>query len=278
MKNSYIAFLLFTSLISFSQVKFESSLSEAFKKAKQQNKPVFVEYYNSDCTVCKRLGELLRTDSEVISYYNSNFINYAMNSFDELSDADNALLTNANLHFNSVPVLLYFDKDKNFLHYSSGDISSQSVISEGKRATNPELNTVGLKVKYDAGDRTVRTLYAYCNLLIINKDEQKLNKVSQELFESFPKAELPTKKSYLILKRVVKTTDNGFFQYWINNLDNLKGFETSIHKDTEKSHLKTIVLTELSSPDVKKWSEAKKAKFRDYITKLNIVDDPTVFF
>ncbi|MFB9055622.1 thioredoxin family protein [Mariniflexile ostreae] len=278
MKYIYLAFLMLTSILSFSQVQFEPSLTEAFKKAKQQNKPVFIKYYNSDCSVCNRLGDLLNQDAEISAYYNSNFINYAMNAFNELSDADHALLIHANLHFNSVPVLLYFDKDKNFLHHSSGDISSEAIMNEAKKSTHSRFNTSGLKSKFDAGDRTVRTLYAYCQMLIINKDEQKLKKVSQDLFESFNTSELPTKKSYLVLKRVVKTTDNGFFQYWINNLDKLKGFENSINKDTEISQLKSIVLTELSRPDVKEWSAAKKNEFKGYITKLKISDDPNIFF
>ncbi len=270
--------MLFANFFTYSQVAFESSLSEAFKKAKQQNKPVFVEYYNSDCSVCKRLGRLLREDPEIISYYNTNFINYAMNTYDELSDADITLLTNSNLHFQNVPVLLYFDKNKNFLHHSSGEINAQTVLSEAKKAVLPEYNTSSLKAKYDAGDRSVRTLYAYSNMLIVNKNDQKLNAVTQDLFESFNKSELATKKSYLILKRVVKSSDNGFFKYWLNNLDKLKDFESGDNVNTEKSYLTRIVLIELTDPNIKKWSEAKKNKYKGYITKLKIVDDPSVFF
>lgn len=278
LKNIYLSILLLLSAANYAQVVFETSLSEAFKKAKDQNKPVFIEYYNSDCSVCKRLGGLLREDATISAYYNAHFINYAMNTYDVLPKEDDALLKNANLHFESVPVLLFFDKDKKFLHYSSGDINSQSVMNEAKKAVFPEYNSAGLKAKYQAGDRSVRTLYAYCNLLVITKDDEKLKKVAQDLFESFDKSDLPTKKSYLILKRVVKTSDNGFFQYWINNLDKLKGFEPVANEGTEKSYLTKIVLTELSSPDVKKWDVAKKNRYKEYITKLQITDEPNEFF
>lgn len=278
MKNTYIITLLLATVFSYSQVNFETSLSEAFSKAKQQNKPVFIEYYNSDCSVCKRLAKLLKEDAEIIAYYNSNFISYAMNTYDEVSQADGEFLKAANLHFDSVPVLLYFDKNQNFLHYSSGDISSESVVSEAKKAVLSDYNAAGLVAKYNSGDRSVRTLYAYSNLLIVNKDEAKLKKVSQDLFKSFNTAELPTKKSYLILKRVVKSTENGFFQFWINNLDKLNGFETDPNQEVELSHLKRIVLTELGSPDVKKWDSKKKDTYKNYILKLKIVEDPQVFF
>lgn len=278
MKNIYLAVLLFASQITSAQVVFERSLSDAFKKAKAQNKNVFIEYYNSDCSVCKRLGTLLKEDAEIISYYNSNFINYAINTYDEVSDDEKAFLETANLHFDSVPVLLYFDKDKNFLHYSSGDINAEAVLNEAKKAAFPQFNSSGLRAKYEAGDRSIRTLYAYSNLLIVNREDQKLKKVTQDLFESFDKSELSTKKSYLILKRIVKDSDNGFFKFWLDNLEQLNGFESGENAGTEKSYLSRIVLIELTDPNIRNWRQAKKEKYKNYILKLKIVDDPNVFF
>lgn len=278
MKKVYFSFLVLMSVMLNAQVVFESSLSEAFKKAKEQNKPVFIEYYNSDCPVCKRLGDLLRTDQEVSTFYNKRFISYAMNSNESLSEEDNNFITKANLHFESVPVLLYFDKNQNFLHHSGVTVTSEHVINEAKKAVLPDYNTSGLKVKYDAGDRSVRTLYAYCDMLMVHKNEAMLTKVSQELFESFKKEELPTNKSYIILKQVVNSSENGFFQYWINNLDKLKDFETGHKAGTEIFSLEKIVLKELSDPNVKKWDISKKNKFKQYILKLKITDNPDVFF
>ena len=85
-------------------------------------------------------------------------------------------------------------------------------------------------------------------------------------------------KSYIILKQVVNSTENGFFQYWINNLDKLKDFETGSKAGTEISHLETIVLKQLSDPNIKNWEVSKKNKFKDYILKLKITDNPEVFF
>ena len=278
MKKIYFSFLVLTSVLLNAQVVFESSLSEAFKKAKEQNKPVFIEYYNSDCSVCKRLGDLLQSDQEVSTFYNKRFISYAMNSNESLSEEDNNFITKANLHFESVPVLLYFDKNQNFLHHSGVTVTSEHVINEAKKSVLPDYNTSGLKAKYEAGDRSVRTLYAYCDMLKVNQNETMLTKVTQQLFESFKKEELPTNKSYIILKQVVNSSENGFFQYWINNLDKLKDFETGHKAGTEIASLEKIVLKELSNPNVKKWDTSKKNKFKEYILKLKITDNPESFF
>ena len=278
MKKFYLIIFLFLSAFGYAQVVFEKSLSEAFKKAKEQNKPVFIEYFNSDCSVCKRLATLFREDAQIISHFNSKFINYAMNTYDDLPAEDAALLQKAKLHFESVPVLLFFDQNKNFLHYSSGDITVKSIMNEAKKSVFPEYNSAGLKSKYEAGDRSVRTLYAYANLLVLNKNDEKLKQVTQDLFLNFNQSELARKKSYLILKRVVIDSENGFFKFWMDNLDLLKDFEIGDSKGTEKSYLTKIVLKELSDPNIKKWDEAKKNKYKEYIIKLNLVEDPNVFF
>ena len=273
----FLLFLLFTT-ISNAQVVFEPSLSEAFKKAKEQNKPVFIEYYNSECSVCKRLGDLLKNDSDVYEYYNKKFINYAMNTNDSVLVENKIFIANANLHFESVPLLLFFDKNKNFLHHTGVNTDAASIVNEGKKATLSDYNSSGLKAKYDAGDRSVRTLYAYADFLIVTKNEKSLNKVTQELFESFKKEELPTKKSYIVLKQVVQTTENGFFQFWMKHLDDLKGFESGYKEGTEKEVLTQIVLKELSDPLIKKWDDKKKEIFKKYILDLKITDNPNVYF
>lgn len=279
MKKSLQFFvLIILSIQTHAQVNFETSLTEAFKKAKEQNKPVFIEYYNSDCSVCMRLGDLLQADEDVASYYNAKFINYAMNSKESLSEEDNSFISKANLHFESVPVLLYFDNNKNFLHHSGVTVKSEFVINEAKKAVLPEYNSSGLKAKYDKGDRSVRTLYAYCDMLLVQKNEVMLKKVGQELFESFNKEELPTYKSYIVLKQVVNSTENGFFQYWINNLENLKDFEKDYKSGTEPIALEKILLKELSNPDRINWSEEKKNVFKDYVLKLKITDNPDSYF
>lgn len=278
-KSIQFIILVLLSLQTQAQVRFETSLSEVFEKAQKEKKLVFIEYYNSDCSVCKSLGELLKNDTLVEKFYNKNFINYALNTKEGFtSKEDQELLDNANLHFEYVPALLYFDRNKNFIHHSGVYVTAEHVINEGKKAYHADYRTSGLKSKYDNGDKTVRTLYAYASLLKIQKNDSLLKTVNGDLFEAFPKEELSSKSSYIILKEVINSTENGFFQYWMNNLDKLKGFETATKEGTEKLALEKIVLKELQHPDVKKWPNEKKETFMGYIKLLNITDNPTVYF
>ncbi len=261
------------------QVTFETSLETAFEKAKTQNKLVFVEYYNSDCSVCKKLGDLLKKDTLVRNFYNKYFINYALDTKnDSLSTDERNLMEQANLHFEHVPVLLFFDKNKKFIHHSGVLVTSDHVVNEGKKAYHKDYRTSGLHEKYEKGDKTVRTLYAYSDLLHIQKKDSLLKVVNNELFQAFPKEELPTLKSYTILKQVINSAENGFFEYWITHLDQLKGFEKGTKAGTEKTALEKIILKEITHPGVKNWETEKKEKYKKYIKLLKITDKPEVYF
>jgi thioredoxin-related protein len=279
-----ITVLFFTTYNFVAQVKFESSLTEAFKLAKEQNKIVFVDYYNSECSVCKHLSELLQTDTIVANYYNKYFINYKLDtkgSVDgKLREDEKNLLEKSKLTFDHVPILLFFDSKENFLHHSGAKIDSDVVLNIGKSARHPDYRSSSNSKKYNEGDRSIKTLYAYSVYLVATSNDSLLKIVTKDLYDVYSKdsVKMSSISSYTILKNVINTTENGFFTYWMTNLDKLKDFEQGYKKGQEKEALEKILLKELSNPDRINWSEAKKNIFKDYVFKLKITDNPDTYF
>lgn len=279
-----ITVLFFTTYNFVAQVKFESSLTEAFKLAKEQNKIVFVDYYNSECSVCKQLSELLESDTIVANYYNKYFINYKLDtkgdSDGKLKAAEKNLIDKSKLTFNHVPILLFFDASGNFLHHSGVKVESDVVLNIGKSARHPDYRSTSNSKKYNEGDRSIRTLYAYSDYLVATSNDSLLKVVTEDLYNVYSKdsEKMSSNSSYIILKNVINSTENGFFIYWMNNLDKLKDFEQGYKKGQEKEALEKILLKELSNPDRKNWSEAKKNLFKDYVLKLKITDNPDTYF
>ena len=58
---------------------FQGSWEEASLLAIKLNKPLFVEAYNEDCHLCKRIEQHTFSQEEVGSFYNNNFINLKIN-------------------------------------------------------------------------------------------------------------------------------------------------------------------------------------------------------
>lgn len=276
--------LLLISIQAQAQVNFETSLTKAFEKAKLEKKIVFIDYYNSECTVCKELSKLLATDTIVSNYYNTNFINYKLDTKGDLEgnlkEDEKKLMDKSGLTFDHVPVLLFFDFDGNFLHHSDVKVEPTVVLNIGISAQNPNYRSTSNIKKYNEGDRSIRTLYAYSNYLVATSNDSLLKKVTKDLYDVYSKdtSKMTSNSSYVILKNVINSSENGFFIYWINNLYSITNFDEGYEKDQVQSILKDILLKELINPDRITWSNKKKDLFKEYIIKLKMTDNPDAFF
>lgn len=269
-------FLFAFQFVSCQNVEFEETLQTAFEKAKKENKLVFIEYYNSDCTICKSI-EPLFSNSELAKFYNSNFINYKLNTNGGLQGADLDFMTETGLKFQGVPFFLFFDANKKFVHYSGAKADVDYLLGIGKTALNPTARTGSLQEKYESGDRTIRTLYAYADLVQLYQNDKLQNEISTALYAVYPKENLGTHQSYLILKNAVFSITNGFYVYWYENRAKLKGFEKGAKAGTESEQLERILLHSLRGDEKKTWSLEQISKAKEMILTSGLSNNPNDF-
>lgn len=278
MKNLFFVLFFTINLLSFGQeIQFEKTLKQAFIKAIQENKSVFIEYYSSSCPICKKVAMTLK-NPKVVVYYNKKFVSYALNIDNGMTTEEENFMNASGLHFDGVPVFIFFDANSNYLHHSSVKADANTIMEIGRVSLQPNLRNAALAEKYQKGDRSIKTLYAYADLLRTYQDFEKQNEVADALYEVFPKSDLSTQKSYIVLKNVVNSIENGFFLHWIRNLNDLKGFETGAKAGTETTVLERILLKELSKPERKSWPKQKKDAVKKMIVDLGLTNNPEVYF
>lgn len=274
--TSAILFLCTLLTASAQGISFEPDLNGALSKARKENKLLFIEYYNSNCTVCKTLDPVFK-EAAMGDFYNSNFVSYRMNT-ENMKKEDSLYIAKSKLQLESVPYFLFFDTEDNLVHCSGAKPDTDYLINGvGKIALNPEERTGSLAKKYNSGDKSVRTLYAYSNLAQLYKDERLTKRLAENLYDAFPKDQLATQKSYTIMKNCVTSIDNGFFTYWANNTDKLKGFEKGAKEGTEIKVLQDILLKTINSDDKKNWNLAKIKSAKELILKTGLSTNPDAF-
>ena len=228
------------------QLPYEATLKEAFAKAQQTQKMVFVKYYNRECSVCKTIQDLL--DQPMISQaYQEKFVCYAIDTFDELSPDEAKLLDQYHLHFSSVPMFVFFDQNQQFIHYSGVKTTPDFLLNMLKEVDNPYTIKANLAQLYQAGDRRISTLFYYAEYLGMQKNYSLQKEVTQTLFLQFKGEKLSTYQSYYTLKKLVIDSENGFFRHWLQHLHLLTGFEEGVHQGTEKQVLERILINEIIS-------------------------------
>jgi thiol:disulfide interchange protein len=107
---------------------FEGTWSEAVKKSKEENKPIFLDVYATWCGPCKMLKRNTFSDKGVGEYFNTHFINV---SIDGEEEEGRKLMEKFNLR--AYPSLLVIDQHETAQVVEAGYKSPNKLIDFGKK-------------------------------------------------------------------------------------------------------------------------------------------------
>ncbi|MGB4204989.1 MAG: thioredoxin family protein [Bacteroidales bacterium] len=110
---------------------FKGTWDEALKKAKKENKLIFLDVFAAWCGPCKRLDALTFSDQEVGKYYNKHFINFKANG-----EKDEGLLLRQRYSVRAYPTLLFIDHTGAVVKAASGFRPPENFIELGKSVAN----------------------------------------------------------------------------------------------------------------------------------------------
>ena len=108
---------------------FEGSWADALKKSEAEHKPIFVDVSTSWCGWCKKLKRNAFSDKEIGTFFNSNFINVAIDA----EKGEGPRLAQK-YGVNGFPTLLVVDKNEEVIIYSSSYMESDALMQLGKKA------------------------------------------------------------------------------------------------------------------------------------------------
>lgn len=109
----------------------ENSWSEALKQAAAKNKYIFVDAYASWCGPCKLLKATTFKNNKVAEFYNSNFINVAM----DMEKGDGPKLA-AQWGLQAYPTLIIFNSKGQAVYGTVGFIKPNDLIKFGVQGLN----------------------------------------------------------------------------------------------------------------------------------------------
>jgi thioredoxin-related protein len=137
--------------------------TELLKKAKSENKLVFVDCYTTWCGPCKRMDREVFITREVGDYFNKNFI-CAKLQMDQTTKDDEATKRNYDLvekvakkyKVNSYPSFLFISPDGRLVHRASGYTSGKQFIEMAVMINKPGYTYMDPYQKYDSLIRLYR--------------------------------------------------------------------------------------------------------------------------
>jgi thiol-disulfide isomerase/thioredoxin len=129
-KSLIIAFL-FLSVLGFSQgIEFEhGTWKDVLEKAKQTNKPIFVDVFTSWCGPCKKMSKDIFPLSEVGKEYNANFVCFQIDA-----EKGDGIEIAKKYEVTSYPTYLFIKADGTIFSRAMGSMSAEKFIEVSKTA------------------------------------------------------------------------------------------------------------------------------------------------
>jgi len=126
-----IIFGLFFSVSGFSQgIAFEQGTwKEVIEKAKQTNKPIFIDVFTSWCGPCKQMSKNIFPLAEVGKVYNENFVCYQIDA-----EKGDGIQIAKKYEVTSYPTYLFIKSDGTLFSRSVGSMDAENFIAVSKTA------------------------------------------------------------------------------------------------------------------------------------------------
>ena len=139
--------------IKFTNISWEKTL----KKAKQENKLIFIDAYADWCGPCKWMAANAFQDEEVAKFMNKTFICKQIDMESEFGKEFDEVY-----EITAYPTLLFLDSKGNIVKKSVGALTADQLLNLARRVNDPSLSkTYKLKSKFDKGDHSQELMEEY---------------------------------------------------------------------------------------------------------------------
>ncbi len=137
-----------------------SSFKDAIKRAKAENKLIFVDAYTTWCGPCKFMAKNIFTDKNVGDYYNEAFVNVKI----DMEKGEGPQLAKA-WKITGYPTLIFIDKKGEVIHRSMGSRPAEDFLDLGRAANDPERQITTMTKRFEAGERDAEFLWKYTDAM-----------------------------------------------------------------------------------------------------------------
>jgi thiol-disulfide isomerase/thioredoxin len=257
-------------------IKFEhGQLQDALKKAKKENKLVFVDCYTKSCGPCKMVATKVFPLPKVGKFYNENFINYKLDLGDESLNGPKYA---EKYGVRVVPTFLFL-KPSGEVVFRGSAMDARTLILMGKKALGENVTKFYTDIfeKYESGDRSEDVI---CDLILctneyiplLNGNREKIDAASNlsialadTLFANNPEKFL-RKKPFQVLKELAIyrkfKRGNPVVETLIKKYHEAK-------KNLDETEL-SAYLTDVNFESIKEASKnQEKNKYEQYIADVN---------
>jgi len=251
--------LLFGLILSFSATSqgiefFDGNYKDAFAKAEEEGKLVFVDAYAQWCGPCKRMAATTFKEASVGEFFNKEFINLKIDM-----EKGQGLEFRREYPVSAYPTLMFINGKGKLVHKATGAKDVEGIIQLANLAMRKDDRSEDYAAKYEAGNRDFDLVLNYVKAL--NKVGKPSLAISNEYIRSKPSISKNQMAEFLF--EATTHADSRLFQMMIDHrsiLESTKGKDEFVAQ-IEKACCKTVEKAiDFESEDLLKRAKEKMKK------------------
>ncbi len=245
------------------------SWSKVLKKAKAENKIIFVDCYTSWCGPCKKLASEIFTQDKVADFFNAHFVNV---QFDMEKDADGKSHMQS-WGVASFPTLMFIDPaTEQPVGKLVGAGTADWLIEGAKGVLDPSKRIDAMAARYNAGERNEVFLRDFIKVLGQAGMNAQVEQVAKEWLQSLPIEKLATPQIWPLimqfendpLSKVLLTVRDSVNRFYAIPLQNQR-----VMVDAKLGSAMVQTAMEFAtSPNLAAYSQERYNAFVDYLAQM----------
>ena len=154
------------------KMKYIYSFEEALKKAREVNKPIFVNCFADWAVPCHGMNQLVFSDQQFADWMDRHFVNLFI---DITTNEGRPLATK----YNTLQMAHYIvlDQDGNLIYRIVGGHQLPEFQELLAKALDPKTTLPEMNRRYEKGERNLKFLRAYADVLNTASEDEKAKKV-----------------------------------------------------------------------------------------------------
>lgn len=248
-----------------------SSWDDVLKKAKIENKLIFIDAYTTWCGPCKMMAKNVFTDAEVGTFFNQNFINVKLDM-----EKEPGLSLKSKLSVTAYPTLIFIDANEKVEHKAVGALPKADFLKFGNEVLGGAMKLSDYNEAYQQkGIVDFEFLTNYLEMLSSAGENAKLKEVVTRYFSELESAKLLNQENWDLFKKYIHNTDNKAFRYL---LDQRKAFEAAFEtKEVDEKIYYTFLrqgnqLCDKLESGIFQLNTERQVQFRSQLEKYEIKD------
>ena len=189
------------------KMKYIYSFEEALKKAREVNKPIFVNCFADWAVPCHGMNQLVYSDQQFADWMDRHFVNLFI---DITTNEGRPLATK----YNTLQMAHYIvlDQDGNLIYRIVGGHQLPEFQELLAKALDPKTTLPEMNRRYEKGERNLKFLRAYADVLNTASEDEKAKKVIEDIFARLKDKQLPKEENWKYFMQKIRTNEDELFK------------------------------------------------------------------